>query len=277
MSDSPQGTGWWLASDGKWYPPTSRPGRPRLSLSTSEEQSRPPAAPSQPSSTPPAPPTLRYLSKTLTGWVQGLLWASAGLQGLALITLLGLWSAYETYVTRGGSAQLDQWATAEETYSTFGALASLVWIATFVMLIVWWNQAYKATRRFFAESQRWSPGWAVGGWFIPLANLVIPRLVLNEIERTSSPPGPNERPADPLAWRTRPLASIGMVFWVSIVAAIVLNRLAAAFDSLAFNNGELRTPYLLLILSTAAFATGSVTGALFLRQLGRRLAGPSTT
>jgi hypothetical protein len=23
MSDSPQGEGWWLASDGKWYPPQS--------------------------------------------------------------------------------------------------------------------------------------------------------------------------------------------------------------------------------------------------------------
>ena len=28
MSDAPQGPGWWQASDGRWYPPTARPGTP---------------------------------------------------------------------------------------------------------------------------------------------------------------------------------------------------------------------------------------------------------
>lgn len=28
MSDTPQGPGWWLASDGRWYPPTERPATP---------------------------------------------------------------------------------------------------------------------------------------------------------------------------------------------------------------------------------------------------------
>ena len=28
MSDVSQGPGWWLASDGRWYPPEARPGTP---------------------------------------------------------------------------------------------------------------------------------------------------------------------------------------------------------------------------------------------------------
>ena len=28
MSDTPQGPGWWLASDGRWYPPSQRPADP---------------------------------------------------------------------------------------------------------------------------------------------------------------------------------------------------------------------------------------------------------
>lgn len=28
MSDTSQGPGWWQASDGRWYPPTARPGTP---------------------------------------------------------------------------------------------------------------------------------------------------------------------------------------------------------------------------------------------------------
>lgn len=30
MSDKSQGEGWWLASDGRWYPPESRPSPPPL-------------------------------------------------------------------------------------------------------------------------------------------------------------------------------------------------------------------------------------------------------
>ncbi len=44
MSDTPQGQGWWQASDGKWYPPEQRPG-----------PVTPPAAP-PPAGPPPATP-----------------------------------------------------------------------------------------------------------------------------------------------------------------------------------------------------------------------------
>ena len=49
------------------------------------------------------------------------------------------------------------------------------------------NAAYRSLNRSGAEGRSWSSGWAVGGWFIPLAALVIPRLVLSEIERISHP------------------------------------------------------------------------------------------
>lgn len=43
MSDAPQGPGWWQASDGKWYPPTAKPGTP------------PPATPPGPTAWTPGP------------------------------------------------------------------------------------------------------------------------------------------------------------------------------------------------------------------------------
>lgn len=46
MSDASQGEGWWIASDGKWYPPQSdetaeRPPPPPESKPTGDEQPRP--------------------------------------------------------------------------------------------------------------------------------------------------------------------------------------------------------------------------------------------
>src|SRR5580704_18777565 len=37
MSDTQQGEGWWLASDGKWYPPEAQPGGPPVSGPDSTE------------------------------------------------------------------------------------------------------------------------------------------------------------------------------------------------------------------------------------------------
>lgn len=47
MSDTPQGPGWWIASDGKWYPPQDDPGVPA--------QPPPPSAGQQPAPGPPGP------------------------------------------------------------------------------------------------------------------------------------------------------------------------------------------------------------------------------
>ena len=53
MSDSSQGTGWWEASDGKWYPPESHPNYkpppPPPTLPPAAHQQLPPATPAQPS------------------------------------------------------------------------------------------------------------------------------------------------------------------------------------------------------------------------------------
>ncbi len=58
MSDISQGEGWWLASDGKWYPPTSTPA-PDLPPPPDAAPVAPPVAPpvAAPAAAPVAPPT----------------------------------------------------------------------------------------------------------------------------------------------------------------------------------------------------------------------------
>lgn len=47
MSDTSQGPGWWIASDGRWYPPESHPSR--------RERPAPPTPPQRPQQAPPKP------------------------------------------------------------------------------------------------------------------------------------------------------------------------------------------------------------------------------
>lgn len=53
---------------------------------------------------------------------------------------------------------------------------------------------------------RWRPGWAIGGWFIPLANLIIPLRVVNEVDKATE-----HRAA--AATGRRPSGRATFVFW----------------------------------------------------------------
>ena len=55
MSDTAQGSGWWQASDGRWYPPDARPGVPPPPQAASAGWSSPPGGSSTGWATPQAP------------------------------------------------------------------------------------------------------------------------------------------------------------------------------------------------------------------------------
>ncbi len=84
-----------------------------------------------------------------------------------------------------GNPGLGRLADAEEVSEGVVGVFSLCALVVAVLTIIWWYQAYQAVERTGLPRRRWSSGWAVGGWFIPFANLIIPKLVLNEIDRIS--------------------------------------------------------------------------------------------
>ncbi len=92
MSDRPLADNWWLASDGKWYPPQSLTEQP-----------------------PPTPPTAgansvtprRYVSFGLTGSLVGFFMATAALSGLGAVFYLGTWGLWRNF-DNGGSTAFDE-------------------------------------------------------------------------------------------------------------------------------------------------------------------------
>jgi hypothetical protein len=72
-----------------------------------------------------------------------------------------------------------------------GALAQTLWSAVFLAAGLafagWLFRVAKNNIALGASGVTWGPGWAWGGWFIPLANLIIPFLVLREVWKASDP------------------------------------------------------------------------------------------
>src|SRR5262245_14862724 len=56
-------------------------------------------------------------------------------------------------------------------------VVGLVLVYTAVVFIVWLYRARRNLAIWGILGLGWGPGWAIGGWFIPLANLLIPKLV----------------------------------------------------------------------------------------------------
>ncbi|HEX7745580.1 MAG TPA: DUF4328 domain-containing protein [Micromonosporaceae bacterium] len=77
---------------------------------------------------------------------------------------------------------LNQAAVAEGVLAIPLLLAS---IGAAVVVIVWFYRARKNVDAFPEAQPRMRAGWAIGGWFIPFANLVIPYRVMADTARGS--------------------------------------------------------------------------------------------
>jgi hypothetical protein len=81
--------------------------------------------------------------------------------------------------------------TALESRLSLMGFAALVLVITGVLaggLFIWWfHRAYKNLASLGATGLRYGAGWAIGGWFIPLANLVLPKRIANDLWRASDP------------------------------------------------------------------------------------------
>lgn len=82
-------------------------------------------------------------------------------------------------------------------------LFNLVGLASMIMLLVWVHRAAKAGAALGIPARR-SPGWAVGSWFIPIANLWLPLQSLLDLLPPEHPSRPGSsfcgsRPS-PVTW-----------------------------------------------------------------------------
>ncbi|MDI2124913.1 DUF4328 domain-containing protein [Yinghuangia seranimata] len=66
-------------------------------------------------------------------------------------------------------------------------VTALVGIPTVVLFMIWFFRARSNVEAWVGPRPQMTRGWAIGGWFIPLANLVIPQIVANDVWNGSDP------------------------------------------------------------------------------------------
>jgi hypothetical protein len=185
------------------------------------------------------------------------------------ITSIALFSRSATVadVRDGLVVPVEKLTDADNSVAGAFVFAALCNIAVFVLLIIWLWRAYTNIRVFGVGPWRWARGWTVGGWFIPLANLVIPKLLINDAWRGAAPGA-----AGDASWRKRPVAGVVTIWWVTFVIGYALLRGADRM----YGNADTRTPNDLVQIDRFAGVialvclAGSVLGAIAIRKLSRR-------
>lgn len=95
-----------------------------------------------------------------------------------------------------------------------------------ITFLIWWSRAYKNAIAMGIPHPRYTTGWAVGWWFVPFANLVIPKNVANDIYRGSDPDMPYRDPG----WRQRPVSPLLHWWWGLWILSTIVDRIAAPDD-----------------------------------------------
>jgi hypothetical protein len=221
------------------------------------------------------------LSSVLSGCLQGLMWATAG---LAIVTgVLGLAAkrAFDAHVLRQPDAATEQqalfdWIDSSNAWVNAEAFVMFSWTAMFVLTVVWMYQAHKATRSLWPGQRKGSAGWTIGGWFVPLAQFVLPKLVLNEIERISR--SPRRGGYVDAGWKDQSTSAIGWLSWIGVSCGVVLIVVGSLLMSdLEPSPAEMRSGYTVESIGMFSSAVGLALGAVFVRHVARRLSPTGIT
>ena len=110
-------------------------------------------------------------------------------------------------IAEGGVSQAE--ADANDARQGTVAIAQiLILIVAGVSFLVWFHRAHKNLPALGAAGLDYSPGWAVGGFFVPFLNLYRPFQVMREIWKASDP-----HTTDSGSWRTAPSSPLVSLWW----------------------------------------------------------------
>jgi hypothetical protein len=152
--------------------------------------------------------------------VRGL--GAAAAAAVGVVALIDLLTAVAMPVTGGGLAHqaLDTGDPQPLNYAAvieavLGVIYMVALVAAGVLVIIWLWRARKNLDAFPGAPRGMRAGWAIGGWFIPFANLVIPFRVTATVARAS-------------LWRSKTPPLVGWWWAMWILGSCVSTRLALA-------------------------------------------------
>ena len=81
------------------------------------------------------------------------------------------------------SITVDELENADNVVAAVGSFQLIVWLVIAVLFIIWLYRAAKRVKQTRPDALRYKPGWAIGGWFVPIWFLFRPKQMVDDIWR----------------------------------------------------------------------------------------------
>ncbi len=174
--------------------------------------------------------------RTRANWTVGLIVVNC------IVTVLTMYGAYQA---------LDMaWKAEDGQYSSLLALESalfdlygfyvlelITYIPAIIAFLMWLNRASKNLQLLGVHDQRFSSGWAVGWWFVPIMSLFRPYQVVKEIWKGSRAVSQQDSWEDWTSTSASPMLT--WWWWIWLIANIAFGATLAEYETLDEIPGQL--------------------------------------
>jgi uncharacterized protein DUF4328 len=94
-----------------------------------------------------------------------------------------------------------------------GGVQAILFVITAIFFLIWIFRAYKALEALGHPSEQFTPGWAVGYWFIPFLNLYRPYQIVKELWLKSAAASAAARADSEVAPPAAPVSAPALIGW----------------------------------------------------------------
>ncbi|NEC68421.1 DUF4328 domain-containing protein [Streptomyces sp. SID9727] len=149
---------------------------------------------------------------------------------------------------------------ADHLTGSAGALQMLTFMATAVVFLVWLRRVRRNAEVFDPSAHSLRPGWAIGGWFVPIGNLWLPHRVVSGVWSASAP-------LDGRGHRTSAPRGLLNAWWAALVVDQLVSRGAGRFYADAETGDEMVHGLDLLAVTDALDLGAAVLAILVVRRV----------
>jgi hypothetical protein len=182
-------------------------------------------------------------------------------------TLIGLFRILMlTKFERGNLLTSTEVFFAENLFSILLLGQIFVTLLTLIPFSIWIHRAYKNLISFGVKGLQYSPGWAVGYFYMPILNIVYPPKVAHEIWNASDP---LNLTGEVKNWVEVGKSKIVSTWWLFVLLTGIINN----SSNILFNKRENNNPMIItgiVIISEITWIIAGVFAILLITQINKR-------
>jgi hypothetical protein len=150
-------------------------------------------------------------------WVRLLLGLTVALHGVSLVALL--WE--RAMLDNLGETTIDELRTVTTIVDDVASIELVAAVVTGVVFLYWLHRCYRNVHELGFGEVRYTPGWAVGYWFVPLLNLWRPKQIIDDLWRSTDAEADGQESG---GWRDLPVPWMVTAWWLSFYGGSILLR-----------------------------------------------------